>query len=142
MKTMRILSDRITFEPLTSDPTTVTKGDVWYNVNRGGLLLAIDNNPANAKLFKPIPFTTDDLADNIITTEKIVDGAVTDSKIASGISPSKIATGDLNLGSGTLICGQIVVGDIILRYGWEIKEYEDRLEILKNDKVVFIIPAR
>jgi hypothetical protein len=71
--------------------------------------------------------TSDRIADGAVTTAKIADGAVTDAKIASGISPSKIAPGNLNLGSGTLIAGAIQVGDIKFANGWALTECGEEL---------------
>jgi len=85
--------------------------------------------------------TTAKIVDGAVTTGKIADGAVTNIKIASGIAPEKIGSGNLNIGTGTITCGQINVGDIVLKYGWVIREYEDRIEIIKDGKVVYRISA-
>jgi hypothetical protein len=108
-----------------------------------------DSSVTRAKLSGVFPIATADIsdsaitttkiADSAITTGKIADGAVTDAKIASGISPSKIAAGNLNLGTGTVTCGQINVGDITLKYGWVIRERPDGIEIVKDGKVVKVI---
>jgi len=100
-----------------------------------------DGAVTSAKLADSV-VTTAKIADSAVTTDKIADSAVTDAKIASGISPSKIAQGDLNLGSGTLTCGQVTVGDIELKYGWKIIETPNELLFLKDGKVVFRIPAK
>jgi len=108
-----------------------------------------DSSVTRAKLSGVFPISTSDISDSAITTakiadssistNKIADGAVTDAKIATGISPSKIATGNLNLGTGTVTCGQINVGDITLKYGWVIRERPDGVEIVKDGRVVKVI---
>jgi len=89
--------------------------------------------------------TTAKLADGAVTTAKIADDAVTSAKIATGavhdyhiseVTPGKITEGDLNLGTGTLYCGAIQVGDIGLKYGWAIKETPDSLVFIKDGRIV------
>jgi len=67
---------------------------------------------------------------------EIADGAVTNAKIAPGISPDKIGTGDLNLGTGTLTAGMVSVGDLSMQYGWRIIETPDALLFVKDDEIV------
>ena len=76
------------------------------------------------------------IADAAVTTAKIADEAVTDAKIKGPISPTKIGEGNLYLGSGTLYCGAIQVGDIGLKYGWSIKETPDSLVFIKDGHIV------
>ena len=80
--------------------------------------------------------TNEKIANSAISTTKIADGAVTNAKVASGISPSKIATGNLNLGTGTLTAGEVQVGDLAMRYGWRLKETPDELLFLKDGRIV------
>jgi len=76
------------------------------------------------------------IANGAVTTAKIADGAVTDAKITGPISPGKIGEGDLNIGTGTLFCGAVHVGDIHFRYGWAIRETPNALIFLKDGRVV------
>ena len=98
-----------------------------------------DGQVTRVKLSDVFPIGTADISDSAITTTKIADGAITDAKIASGINPAKIAAGDLNLGTGTVTCGQINVGDITLKYGWIIRERPNGIEIVKDGRVVKVI---
>jgi len=146
-KTVYIKSDRITLAPLTADPTSLTQGDLWFNSNEGKVKFTPDGSAV--KNFAIAPITTTDIADGAITTEKIANGAITTDKIADGavtdvkitgpISPSKIGQGDLNLGSGKLTCGEVQVGDILMRYGWKIVETNRELLFIKDGKIVFKI---
>jgi len=156
-----ILTDRITMSPLTANPATVATGDWWYRQDLGRPIFAIDTVVANSKTGVIVPVVTDDIdnlavtsgkladsavltakiADSAITTAKIADTAVTDAKIAN-VSPGKVLTGDLNLGTGTLTAGQVTVGDFELKFGWRIRETEDAILFLKNDKVVARITQR
>jgi len=157
--TVYVKSDRITLAALSSDPTSLTQGDMWFNSTDGKIKFTPDGTAV--KVLPPAPITTDDIADGAITTAKIADSAVTEAKIANGavttakiadgavtdakitgpISPSKIGQGDLNLGSGKLTCGQVQVGDISMRYGWKIIETPKALIVLKDGRKVFEIPA-
>jgi len=76
------------------------------------------------------------LADASVSTAKIQDEAVTDAKIKGPISPGKIGEGNLYLGSGTLYCGAIQVGDIGLKYGWAIRETPNSLVFIKDGRIV------
>ena len=80
--------------------------------------------------------TTAKLADSAVSTAKIADEAVTDAKIKYPISPGKIGAGDLNIGTGTLYCGAIQVGDIGLKYGWAIRETPNSLVFIKDGRIV------
>jgi len=96
-----------------------------------------DSAIATAKIVDSA-ITTAKIVDSAITTGKIADSAVTDAKIDS-VSPGKITTGDLNLGTGTLTAGEVVVGDMILEYGWKIRETAEALQFLNDDRVVLVI---
>jgi len=143
-----ILTDRITMSALTVNPVTVATGDWWFRQDLGRPIFAIDTVVANSKTGAIVPVVTADIsdlavtsakiADLAITTAKIADTAVTDAKIAD-VSPGKILTGDLNLGTGTLTAGQVTVGDFELNFGWKIKETKKAIIFLKNDKVVACI---
>jgi len=157
-RTTIIKTDRITMQALTAQPATVVAGDWWFRVDLGRPYYAIDTVVANAKMGVIRPVETDDLGDLIVTTikiadlavntakiadlavtgPKIADGAVTDVKIVD-VSPGKILTGDLNLGTGILTCGEVRVGDITLNHGWSIKETPEALQFLKDGEVVFEI---
>jgi hypothetical protein len=139
MPTVVIFSDRIRLASLTADPTSVNAGDIYYRSDLARVRLAVDTEVGNVKTLPIAPITSDDINDGAITTAKIGDGQVTDAKIASGISPEKIATGNLNLGTGTVTCEQINVGDIILKHGWVIRERPDGIEIAKDGRVVKVI---
>jgi len=157
--TIYILSDRIRLAGLTSDPTDLVSGDMWLRSDVGKIKYTPDGTTVVETATTPIQtgdiadgavtspkiadgaVTTTKIANGAVTTAKIADGAVTDAKISGPISPSKIGQGDLNLGSGKLICGQVQVGDILMKYGWKIVETERELLIIKNGKVVFKIPA-
>jgi len=158
--TLYIKSDRISFPSLTSDPTEYQAGDLWFNASDSRLKYSPDGTAVSSLAPAPVStgdiadgavtsakiangaVTSDKIADSAVTSAKIADGAVTDAKITGPISPSKIGEGDLNLGTGTLTCGQVNVGDILLKYGWKIVEKPDRLLILKDNRIVLEIPAQ
>jgi len=148
-RTIYILSDRIRLAGLTSDPTDLVAGDVWLRSDTGKIKYTPDGSAVSEMATAPIQsgdiadgaVTTAKIADGAVTTAKIADGAVTDAKITGPISPSKIGQGNLNLGTGKLTCGQVQVGDILMKYGWKIVETERELLFIKNGKVVYKIPA-
>jgi len=140
MPTVSIKSDRITLAALTSDPASLSEGDLYYRSDLGKVRFVklVDTTPTPTDLLVS-PVQTADIADGAVTeakiadgavsTAKIADGAVTDAKITGPISPGKIGTGDLDLGTGTLSCGTVNastavnVGDLIFKNGWKITEH-------------------
>jgi len=158
-RTIYILTDRIRLAGLTSDPTDLVAGDVWLRSDIGRIKYTPDGSAVREMATAPIQsgdiadgavttakladgaVTTAKIADSAVTTAKIADGAVTDAKITGPISPSKIGQGNLNLGTGKLTCGQVQVGDILMKYGWKIVETERELLFIKDGKVVYKIPA-
>ena len=125
--TIRITPDYIDLAGLTADPTELNAGRLWFRSDTGKVRYSPDGTAVKDMASAPIDtgdiadgavttpklangaVTSDKIADGAVGTAKIADGAVTDAKVASGISPSKIGTGDLNLGSGKLTCGVIEV---------------------------------
>jgi len=80
--------------------------------------------------------TSGKIATGAVGTTQLADSAVTDAKVATGISPGKIGTGNLNLGTGTLTAGEVSVSDLSLQHGWRITETPDALLFVKDGKVV------
>ena len=95
MGTVLITSDRINLPPLTSDPTTINEGDIYYRQDKKRLVFVVqeDTNPTPKDVLIP-PVQTADIGDGAVTEPKIADGAVTTAKLASGaVTTDKIADG-------------------------------------------------